>query len=113
MRSYGNLSFLGFVPNLDDIPTTEQNFVKDECLATLRYGESYDDKKNIKVYQTEQVPGFVLLYYTNETETIHRYKNDKLQAGIFRAILSNGDSSYGTEIFDKSLNNGEEDKMYK
>ncbi len=58
------------------------------------------------------MPGFVLFYRTDETETIHRYKDDKLQAGSFRFILSNGDSCFGTRIFSKSLKAGEEDKKY-
>ncbi len=67
----------------------------------------------MKVYETEQVPGFVRLYSTyDEMKMISRYKNDKLQDGIYREIFSNGDSDYGTQIFSKSLNNGEENRIY-
>ncbi len=58
------------------------------------------------------MPGFVRLYDTyDETEMIHRYKNDKLQDGIYREILPNGDSSYGTQIFAKS-HDGEETSLF-
>ncbi len=77
------------------------------------FGKSYDNEEDIKVYQTEKVPGFVRLYDTDdEIEHIYRYKNDKLQDGISRFIFSNI-SSYGTQIFAKSANNDEEDRQYR
>jgi len=104
---------LCYAPEFDDIPTTDGNFVKDECWDTLVYGGSYNDKKNNKVYQSEEVPGFVHIYNTDtKKKEIFRYKNNKLQDGSFRAIFSSGDSDYGTRIFDKSSKNGEE-RVYR
>ena len=67
----------------------------------------------MKVYQSEQAPGFVRLYHTDtKSKEIYRYKNSKLKDGIFRVIFSSGDSIYGTKIFDKSNTNGEENRLY-
>ncbi len=82
-------------------------------MKTLQYGGSYDQKKNLKVYQSEEVPGFVHLYDTDtKTKQIFRYKNNKLQDGSFRVMFSNGDSCYGTKIFGKSTKDGEEHRQY-
>ncbi len=89
--------------------TTDGNFVKDECWDTLQYGRSFNYKKKYKVYQSEQIPGFVCLYDTDtDTKEIYRYKNNRLQDGAYREIFSSGDSSYGTMIFAKSDKTGEE-----
>ncbi len=78
------------------------------------FGESYDLKKDYKVYQTEKVPEFVCIYNTDtKSKEIYRYKNNKLQDGSYRVIYSNRDSVYGTKIFPKSDKNGEENRQYR
>ncbi len=103
---------------MDNIPATEENRVKYEDWDTLQYGWSFLSlfftDKDIKVYETEQVPGFVRLYDTRrKSKEIYRYKNNRLQDGIFRFIYSNGDSIYGTRTFAKSNKNGEEERDYR
>ena len=66
----------------------------------------------MKVYETDQVPGFVCLYDTDtKDKEIYRYKNNRLQDGSFRAIFSSGATCYGTRIFSKS--DGEESRQYR
>ncbi len=66
------------------------------------------------MYQSEEVPGFVRLYNTDtKLKEIYRYKMNRLQDGSFRAIFSNGDSIYGTRIFDKIDKTGEENRQYR
>ncbi len=80
---------------------------------TLKYGGSYDYKKNKKVYQSEKLPGFVCLYDTDtKLKSIFRY-NQKVQDGSYRIIYSNGNSTYGIIIFSKSPNNGEDNRQYR
>ena len=74
---------------------------------------SYDKRKNYKVYQSEEVPGFVRLYDTDaKLKEICRYINNRLQDGSYRVIFSNGNSCYGTRIFDKSNKTGEVNREY-
>ena len=68
----------------------------------------------MKVYETDQVPGFVCLYDTDtKSKEIYRYKNNRLQDGINRNIFSSGNSCYGTIILAKSGKTGEESRTYR
>ncbi len=78
------------------------------------YGGLYDFKKNVKVYQSKEVPGFVCLYHTDtKKKEIYRYKNNKLQDGIFRSMFSSGVECYETRIFAKKDENGEENRTHR
>ena len=80
----------------------------------MQYGGSHSNKKNIKVYQTQQVPGFTRLSDTDaKQEYIYRYEDNKLQDGGFRSIFNSGSSCFGKRKFAKSPDDGEEDRLYR
>ena len=85
-----------------------------ESFTVLQYGGSNWSKKNQKVYQTKQVPGFSRLYNTDTNlEEIYRYEDNKLQDGGFRAMFNGGHSCIGQRKFAKSRDDGEESREYR
>ena len=79
----------------------------------MEYGGSPTNKKNIKVYQTKQVPAFARLYHTDtKAEEIYRYEDNKVEDGGYRAIFDDGDSCFGQRKFAKSQDDGEELMQY-
>ena len=70
-------------------------------------------RRNTRYIKKSKYQGLYAYIHTGrKTNNTFRYKNNKLQDGIYRNIFSNRDSCYGTRIFAKSEKTGKEERTY-
>ncbi len=73
-------------------------------------------QKLVRLYLIEQtISGFLLAHNTiTDQEDIYTADDTSMicMDGVYRSKFANGDSCYGTRVFDKSGSNGEEQNLW-